>query len=57
MTKENETTVAHCQRPPQTLLDLGSGGGHNATHLMAALACTHVDWEPAILAQSRRINP
>ena len=47
---------AHCQRPPRTLLDLGSGGGHNAAHLKAALACTLVDLEPAMLALSRRIN-
>jgi len=47
----------HCQRPPGTLLDLGSGGGHNVAHLKAALACTLVDLEPAMLALSRRINP
>jgi len=48
---------AHCKRPPRTLLDLGSGGGHNAAHLKAALACTLVDLEPAMLALSRRLNP
>ncbi|HBY59170.1 MAG TPA: class I SAM-dependent methyltransferase [Solibacterales bacterium] len=48
---------AHCRRPPQTLLDLGSGGGHNSSHLKAALACTLVDLEPAMLALSRRSNP
>jgi SAM-dependent methyltransferase len=47
----------HCRRPPRTLLDLGSGGGHNAAHLKAALACTLVDLEPAMLALSRRLNP
>lgn len=47
----------HCQRIPRTLLDLGSGGGHNAAHLKAALACTLVDLEPAMLALSRRLNP
>ena len=47
----------HCKRPPQTLLDLGSGGGHNAAHLKATLACTLVDLEPAMLALSRRLNP
>lgn len=47
---------AHCQRPPRTLLDLGSGGGHNAAHLKAAFACSLVDLEPAMLALSRRIN-
>lgn len=48
---------AQCRRPPRTLLDLGSGGGHNAAHLKAALACTLVDREPAMLALSRRLNP
>ncbi|MCC6971178.1 MAG: class I SAM-dependent methyltransferase [Phycisphaerales bacterium] len=48
---------AHCAHPPRTLLDLGSGAGHNATHLKAGFACTLVDLEPAMLAQSRRINP
>jgi len=46
-----------CRRPPRTLLDLGSGGGHNAAHLKATLACTLVDLSPAMLAQSRRLNP
>lgn len=48
---------AHCQRPPRTLLDLGSGGGHNAFHLKATLDCTLVDLEPAMLALSGRLNP
>lgn len=47
----------HGQRPPRTLLDLGSGGGHNAAHLKATLACTLVDLAPAMLAVSRRLNP
>ncbi len=48
---------SHCRRPPETLLDLGSGGGHNAAHLKASLACTLVDLEPAMLSLSRRLNP
>lgn len=47
----------YCKRSPRTLLDLGSGGGHNAAHLKAMLACTLVDLEPAMLALSRRLNP
>jgi SAM-dependent methyltransferase len=47
----------HCRRPPRTLLDLGSGGGHNAAHLKATLTCTLVDVAPAMLALSRRLNP
>lgn len=48
---------AHCGRPPRTLLDLGSGGGHNAAHLKATLACTLVDLAPAMIEVSRRLNP
>lgn len=47
----------HCRRPPRTLLDLGSGGGHNAFYLKATLACTLVDLAPAMLDLSRRLNP
>lgn len=44
-------------RPPRTLLDLGSGGGHNAAYLKKTLDCTLVDLEPAMLELSRRLNP
>lgn len=47
----------HCQATPRTLLDLGCGGGHNAAHLKASLACTLLDIAPAMLEQSRRLNP
>ena len=48
---------SHCQKPPRSLLDLGSGGGHNAAHLKSALTCTLVDLAPAMLAVSHRLNP
>jgi len=47
----------HGRRPPHTLLDLGSGGGHNAAYLKSTLRCTLVDLSPAMLAVSRRLNP
>ncbi len=47
----------YSERLPRTLLDLGSGGGHNAAYLKATLACTLVDLAPAMLAVSRRLNP
>lgn len=47
----------HCKRQPRTLLDLGSGGGHNAAHLKATLGCTLVDIAPAMLRISRHLNP
>jgi SAM-dependent methyltransferase len=48
---------SHCDRSPRTLLDLGSGGGHNAAHLKSGLSCTLVDLAPAMLSLSRRLNP
>jgi len=47
----------HCRHPPRSLLDLGSGGGHNAAHLKSTLTCTLVDLSPAMLAMSHRLNP
>lgn len=47
----------YCRRPPRTVLDLGSGGGHNAAHLKTTLTCTLVDVAPAMLELSRRLNP
>jgi hypothetical protein len=40
-----------------TLLDLGSGGGHNAWHLKRHYACTLVDVAEPMLALSRARNP
>ena len=40
-----------------TLLELGSGGGNNASHLKARFACTLTDISPAMLALSRTLNP
>jgi len=41
----------------QTLLELGSGGGNNASHLKARFACTLTDISPDMLALSRTLNP
>ncbi|MCC6832558.1 MAG: class I SAM-dependent methyltransferase [Thermoleophilia bacterium] len=48
--------AAH-DRPVRDVLELGSGGGHNAVHLSAGLAMTLVDRSPGMLAQSRLLNP
>jgi SAM-dependent methyltransferase len=42
---------------PRTLLDLGSGGGNNASHLKANFKMTLVDLSPQMLAVSRVLNP
>ncbi len=46
-----------CERPPETLLELGSGGGNNASHLKAHFHMTLVDRSPGMLAVSRALNP
>ncbi len=42
---------------PQTLLELGSGGGNNASHLKAHFQMTLTDLSPQMLAISRTLNP
>jgi SAM-dependent methyltransferase len=49
--------VAACARPPQTLLELGSGGGNNASHLKARFTITLVDRSTGMLDVSRKLNP
>jgi trans-aconitate methyltransferase len=39
------------------VLELGSGGGHNAFHLKARYAMTLVDLSEDVLTVSRRLNP
>jgi SAM-dependent methyltransferase len=41
----------------RTLLELGSGGGNNASHLKARFECTLTDLSPDMLALSRTFNP
>ncbi len=45
--------VGECRR----VLELGSGGGNNASHLKHAFEMTLVDRSAAMLAVSRRLNP
>ncbi len=46
-----------CITPPQTVLELGSGGGNNASHMKAHFQMTLVDLSPDMLALSKTINP
>lgn len=41
----------------RTLLELGSGGGNNASHLKASFECTLTDISPEMLALSKTLNP
>jgi SAM-dependent methyltransferase len=43
--------------PVRDVLDLGSGGGSNASHLKTRFALTLVDLSEAMLDVSRRLNP
>jgi SAM-dependent methyltransferase len=49
--------IASATRPPHTMLELGSGGGNNASHLKAHFQLTLVDRSPGMLAVSRALNP
>jgi SAM-dependent methyltransferase len=42
---------------PKTVLELGSGGGNNASHLKRSFALTLVDISPKMLAVSQKLNP
>jgi len=42
---------------PETLLELGSGGGNNASHLKHHFQMTLVDLSPGMLNVSQRLNP
>lgn len=44
-------------RPLTSLLELGSGGGHNASHLKRRFSMTLVEPSPGMLALSKRLNP
>lgn len=43
--------------PATTLLELGSGGGNNASHLTRHFDMALVDLSPGMMAHSRRLNP
>ncbi len=52
-----DAAFASAGQPVRTLLDLGSGGGHVATHLKAGRSMTLVDLSGEMLEVSRRLNP
>lgn len=43
--------------PPRTVLELGSGGGNNASFMKQAFDLTLVDVAPGMIAVSERLNP
>lgn len=52
-----QALVEACDRPPVTLLELGSGGGNNASYLKRRFEMVLVDLSPGMLEVSRRLNP
>lgn len=46
-----------CVNPPRTVLELGSGGGNNASHLKRFFQMTLVDISRKMLRESRKLNP
>jgi SAM-dependent methyltransferase len=49
--------LASASIPVREVLELGSGGGHNAVHLRSRFELTLVDLSPSMLDVSRRLNP
>ena len=49
--------LASASIPVRDVLELGSGGGHNAAHLKSRFTMTLVDLSPEMLAVSERLNP
>ena len=52
-----QTMVSSSVAPVRSVLELGSGGGNNASHLKARFAMTLTDLSTVMLAESRKINP
>lgn len=51
------TVLRSASIPVREVLELGSGGGHNAVHLKDSFAMTLVDLSEEMLVVSRRLNP
>ena len=52
-----QAILAASDREPHTMLELGSGGGNNASHLKNHFELTLVDISNQMLAISRQLNP
>lgn len=52
-----QSLLAAGDHPARTLLELGSGGGNNASHLKQQFEMTLVDPSVGMLAVSRALNP
>ena len=52
-----QTIETACEGEARTVLELGSGGGNNASHMKSRFAMTLVDPSPGMLSLSRALNP
>jgi hypothetical protein len=52
-----EVILTNSRIPVKTILEMGSGGGNNASHLKAHFRMTLTDLSENMLAISRRLNP
>jgi SAM-dependent methyltransferase len=52
-----DTILASSTIPVAAVLELGSGGGNNASHMKSHFSLTLVDLSPEMLAVSRELNP
>lgn len=52
-----KTLLSACDGPARSLLELGSGGGNNASHLKRRFELVLVDPSPGMLEVSRALNP
>lgn len=52
-----ETLLEACKPPARTLLELGSGGGNNASFLKQRFELVLVELSPGMLEVSRALNP
>ena len=53
----HQTLIRYSLQPLRTLLELGSGGGNNASHLKSHFELTLVDLSPEMLKVSAALNP
>ncbi len=52
-----KTLIDACAKRPRIVLELGSGGGNNASYMKKHFEMTLVDLSPRMLALSKTINP
>jgi hypothetical protein len=52
-----QALLKHARKRPKTLLELGTGGGNNASHMKKHFKMTLTDLSPSMLDLSKTINP